>query len=290
MQFDSPPSVWTSYARALSAQRPVQLPEGAVLPRIEARLTEVRTDAARLARYRELCAVQGDPSHLPIAFPHLLATPIHLALLSSTAFPLRLLGLVHVANVIEQPRPIEVGQGGEMLTWLEGYRDTVRGQEFDLETEWRDRGVLLWRETCTFLARRRSGGRDAPRVRPASEPQDSGPVVTSGFRAAAGLGRSYGRLSGDWNPIHLADVTARVFGFRAAIAHGMWSLARCAAELPAERLAGAVRYAVEFRQPVLLPAWVTLQYRADPAGLHFTLRDAQAERVHLRGDLRTLGP
>ncbi|MEZ5459191.1 MAG: MaoC/PaaZ C-terminal domain-containing protein [Steroidobacteraceae bacterium] len=266
------------------------MPEGTVLPRIEACLAPVRVDVAHLARYRELCATQGDPSWLPIAFPHLLATPIHLALLSSGGFPLRLLGLVHVANVIEQPRPVEVGQGGEMVTWLDGYRDTARGQEFDLETEWRDRGVLLWRETCTFLARRRAGGRDSPRQRPAEEPQDTGPVVTSGFRAPAGLGRSYGRVSGDWNPIHLADVTARAFGFRAAIAHGMWALARCAAELPAERLAGAVRYAVDFRLPVLLPAWVTLQRWEDPSGLHFTLRDAQAERVHLKGQLRTLGP
>jgi acyl dehydratase len=286
VQFDSPPSIWVSYARALAAQRPVLLPDGAVLPRIEARQTRVGVDAGQLARYREVCGAQRDQTHLPVAFPHLLATPLQLALLSSAAFPLRLLGLVHVANVIEQPGPIAAGQGGELCCWIEGYRDTARGQEFELETEWRDAGELLWRETCTFLARRRSKRDAAASGRPSAQTATNGPMVTSSFRAPAGLGRSYGLLSGDVNPIHLADVTARAFGFKAAIAHGMWSLARCAAELPSECLSGGVRYAVDFRLPVLLPAWVTLQHWRNEAGVQFALRDAQGERTHLVGSLQ----
>jgi acyl dehydratase len=288
MQFDSPPSVWSSYARALAAQRPAHLPEGSLLPRIEARLTQIRVDAARLAKYREVCGLQLDAGYLPIAFPHVLATPIHLALLSSPAFPLRLLGLVHVANVIEQRRPIEAGQGGDIAVWLEGHRDTARGQEFDLETEWRDGGTVLWRETCTFLARRRGGAGAADRRPAVAAPRDNGPVVTTGLRAPAGLGRQYGLVSGDVNPIHLADVSARLFGFKAAIAHGMWSLARCAAELPPDAFSGAVRYAVEFKRPVFLPAWVTLQHWHDAAGVGFALRDAQGDRLHLSGTLQAV--
>jgi acyl dehydratase len=288
MQFDSPPSVWSSYARVIAAQRPSLLPDGAVLPRIEAHLTRVSIDARQLASYREVCGARRDAAHLPIAFPHVLATPIHLALLSSARFPVRLLGLVHVANVIEQYQPIEAGRGGELLIWLEGYRNTARGQEFDLETEWHDGGTLLWRETCTFLARRRGGGRDGASRQTAKEPEPTPSVVSTSFRAPAGLGRRYGLVSGDVNPIHLSDITARAFGFNAAIAHGMWSLARCAEELPADAFGAAVRYSVDFRLPVFLPAWVTLQHWRDDSGLGFALRDAQGERSHLTGTLRTL--
>jgi hypothetical protein len=282
--FDSPPSVWSSYARVLAAQHPPHLPAGSVLPRLEARLTRIRIDTGQLARYRDLCGVPRAGEHLPLAFPHVAATPLHLALLSSPGFPVRLLGLVHVANSIEQHRPLEVGQGGELVAWLEGYRDTARGQEFDLTTEWHDGGVVLWREICTFLARR-SG---APRRGTTEEPVASGPVVSAGFRAPAGLGREYGLLSGDVNPIHLADITARLFGFKAAIAHGMWSLARCAAQLPADVMAAPVRLAVEFRQPVFLPSWLMLQHWQAGDGVDFALRDAQGERTHLTGCLRTL--
>ena len=50
-------------------------------------------------------------------------------------------------------------------------------------------------------------------------------------RFPSDLGRRYGSVSGDLNPIHLSDPTAKLFGFPRAIAHGMWTKARCLAAL-----------------------------------------------------------
>ncbi len=54
------------------------------------------------------------------------------------------------------------------------------------------------------------------------------------------LGRRYAAASGDRNPIHLHALSAKAFGFPRAIAHGMWTKARCMAALEesAERLHG----------------------------------------------------
>lgn len=93
------------------------------------------------------------------------------------------------------------------------------------------------------------------------------------------LGRRYGAASGDRNPIHLYPITARLFGFPRAIAHGMWTVARCLAEAPRPDDVQGVR--ADFRAPVLLPATVT--YAADATG--FQLRGTG--RVHLTG--RILG-
>ncbi|MFE7109156.1 MaoC/PaaZ C-terminal domain-containing protein [Streptomyces sp. NPDC057575] len=93
------------------------------------------------------------------------------------------------------------------------------------------------------------------------------------------LGRRYGAASGDRNPIHLYPLTARLFGFPRAIAHGMWTVARCLAEAPRPDDVQGVR--ADFRAPVLLPATVT--YAADTTG--FQLRGTG--RVHLTG--RILG-
>ena len=49
------------------------------------------------------------------------------------------------------------------------------------------------------------------------------------------IGRRYAGVSGDPNPIHMYAVTARLFGFKSAIAHGMWSYARVLAALGAQR-------------------------------------------------------
>ncbi len=288
MLFDSPPSVWPSYACVLATPKPPLVPTGQRVGRLEAELTRVTADPAQLARYRGVCGI-GGAGALPIAYPHVLATPVHLALLASPRFPVRLLGLVHVANVIEQRRPLAPDEGGRLVVWLDGHRETARGQEFDLETEWRQGERWLWRETCTFLARRRAGGREGLRRDASDQPQEATPVQCTSFRAPAGLGRQYGLLSGDLNPIHLSDVTARAFGFRTAIAHGMWSLARCAAEMPAAVFDAHVRFEVQFKLPVLLPSWLILErWPAGEGGVEFALRDAQGERPHLSGRVQAV--
>ena len=292
LNFTAPPSVMALYPRILSARKPEHVPEGQQVSRLEAHLVGVRVDPGHLAQYRQICGLAAS-ERLPPAYPHVLASALHLALLSSDKFPVRLLGLVHVRNRIEQLRPLAVEDGGQLATWIEGHRDVPRGQEFDLHTEWRSGSQVVWRETCTFLARRRQVVRtevDTPRTEPSVAGRTE--VRTVSFRAPAGLGRRYGWMSGDINPIHLADITARAFGFRTAIAHGMWSLARCAAELPADQFDGSATLDVQFRLPVHLPAWVMLQSwvasngAAQVAGTSFELRDAQGERVHLSGILQ----
>jgi acyl dehydratase len=50
----------------------------------------------------------------------------------------------------------------------------------------------------------------------------------------ADVGRRYAQVSGDYNPIHLHPLSARLFGFKRPIAHGWWLLARSLAELDDE--------------------------------------------------------
>ena len=64
-----------------------------------------------------------------------------------------------------------------------------------------------------------------------------------------------GSVSGDLNPIHMHPLTAKAFGFPTAIAHGMWTKARCLAALH-PRLPDHFRVEVQFRKPILLPATV----------------------------------
>ena len=76
------------------------------------------------------------------------------------------------------------------------------------------------------------------------------------------------------NPIHVHPLTARLFGFPSAIAHGMWTKARCLAAL-ASRLPDAFTVDVAFRKPILLPATVTFAATdGDGPAAPFGVRDA----------------
>ncbi|MGE0581730.1 MAG: MaoC family dehydratase [Steroidobacteraceae bacterium] len=288
LEFATSPGIWLSYSRVVAARKPATMPAGKSAPRIEATLAAVRPDPSHLARYAELCEVSRTDV-VPIAYPHMLASGMHLAMLSSPAFPIGVLGLVHLRNRIVRERPQDVNEPMALRSWIEGHRDTEWGQEFDLETEGQVDGHVAWRETCTFLARGRArpGARAGTEKPPEADSAGGGVVVTStGFAAPAGLGRRYASVSGDYNPIHLADFTARPFGFRRAIAHGMWSLARCAAELGEADMAGSATLDVNFMRPVYLPAWVILESRASAAGTVFTLKDSAGNKPYLAGELR----
>ena len=95
-------------------------------------------------------------------------------------------------------------------------------------------------------------------------------------------------MSGDLNPIHVHPLRARLFGFPSAIAHGMWTKARCLAAL-GPQLPGAFTVEVAFRRPILLPATVKFAEAREPGGIRFGVRDAERGTPHLDGLLTSLG-
>ncbi len=272
MHFTRAPSLSRLYARVLFARKPGLVPEGHAVPRLEATLDGVRLDGPRLVQYRALCGWRD--ASVPLTWPHVLASGLHLSMLSSPEFPVRLLGLVHLHNRIEQRAPLNPAMAGSLVATLEGHRETERGQEFELHTQLRVGDAVPWVEVSTFLARRARGGAKPKVVREPRPPA----TKTVEFEAPAGLGRRYGRLAGDLNPIHVSDLTAKLFGFPRAIAHGMWSLARCAAELDTAR---ACTLEAQFKLPLFLPSRPVLEI----SGERFTLLDAQREKPHLTATL-----
>ena len=91
-------------------------------------------------------------------------------------------------------------------------------------------------------------------------------------------------MSGDYNPIHLWPWSARLFGFPGAIAHGMWSLARCAATL-ASRTEGPCTLTARFLRPLVLPASVELRGAEEVSTTTFQLTDTLDGTVYLGGSV-----
>jgi hypothetical protein len=288
LEFARAPAIWSMYPKIMVSRKPALIPEGSAVPRIEARLGKVVIDRKHLAAYSEVCGAASGAT-LPLAYPHVLAMPLHLAMLGAEAFPVKLFGLVHIQNRIAMREPISAEEPAEIRAWIEGHRDTERGQEFDLHTEYVVGGAPLWDETCTFLARKKTvAGTTRPVPRAVDAAPDGAAVKTSSFRAPAGLGRRYGLISGDVNPIHMSDLTARAFGFPRAIAHGMWSLGRLASDFEADQFNGGCELSVSFKLPIYMPAWLMLQRWQIENGAGFALRDAQGEKPHLTGTLKSL--
>jgi hypothetical protein len=240
-------------------------------------LEDVHTDRARLAAYDRVC---GFPlrDQLPCTYPHILAFPLHLRLMTEPAFPFPALGLVHIRNAILQRRPIGADEALSLRVWATPLEPHPRGTQFTLRSEARVDGELVWEETSTILKRGEGTSGETSR---GAETEEELPV-TATWRLAGDLGRRYGSVSGDLNPIHIHPVSARLFGFPTAIVHGMWTKARALAALE-PHLPERFSVEVSFRKPILLPATVQFAELSDGQGISLSVRGAGKGTPHLDG-------
>ncbi|MEU6301792.1 MaoC family dehydratase [Streptomyces chartreusis] len=252
---------------------------GAEFPRTRLVLPGAGVDLARLAAYERVCGFATGADALPLTYPHVLGFPLAMRLMSERAFPLPLLGLVHTSIEVTRHTAMPATGAYEIGVHVDRLAEHRRGTEAVVVTEVRSGEDVVWESTSRYLARHRTNGTDAgAQARPAEEPEPL-PAVAE-WRIAGDVGRRYGAASGDRNPIHLHALTARLFGFPRAIAHGMWTVARC---LAAHGTPDAVRVRADFRAPVLLPGTVT--YAAEDG--RFELRGGN-DRVHLAGEVYPL--
>ncbi|WP_226966011.1 MaoC family dehydratase [Tessaracoccus defluvii] len=103
------------------------------------------------------------------------------------------------------------------------------------------------------------------------------------WRLPADLGRQYAKVSEDANPIHLSPVSAKLFGFPRAIAHGMWAHARAMAALGG-RLPAAYTVGVQFAKPILLPGKVRFAAEETDEGWRFAVVNREL-KPHLVGEI-----
>ncbi len=290
LRYQAPPRNGGALVRSLFAGRPTQVAPAQQAIRFDARWHGARADATRLAQYRQVCDLP-DTGTLPLLYLHAMAMPLHMAILSHARFPLRLLGLVHWSNQIESLRPIANGEAMDMHCTLDGIETTERGQSFSIHTTLSTGGNVALRETSTFLsplARSKSGKKPAP---DGSEPDWGAPVAQ--WAVAGNAGRRFAGPSGDWNPIHVSALTARLFGYPRAIAHGMFSAARCLALLQDGIPADApLALDLRFKRPLLIPGQVALHTAQDaahdPNMTRFVLNVQPSGEPHIAGTLRLL--
>jgi acyl dehydratase len=304
---DSSPSILPLYARAALPMIPGasllpfvpggggEIPDG-----LDLELSGVSAKPEDVAAYARVCGFALRDT-LPPTYPHMLAFPLHMAVMSDGSFPFGAVGLVHVENSIAQHRPIGIDEEMTIRVRPTKLQSHPKGKTFSLETEVLVDGELVWESTSTMLRRGSSNGggenaaSSAMRKEKRSQPGDDFESLDADVPAAAewklpgDLGRRYAGVSGDRNPIHMHSLTAKPLGFPGAIAHGMWTKARALAQLESE-LPDSFEVDVRFRKPVLLPARVEFAERDSGEEILFAVRDARKGTPHLDGRVRPLKP
>lgn len=277
-ELTAPPGTASLYSRAVLGALTGK--NGKTLPDIELVLRNVKIDRVHLAAYNRVCGFNQREA-LPATYPFILAFPLHMSLITDPAFPFPAMGLVHIQNSITQHRPIQASETLTVQARPANLRPHDKGVQFDILTTLHSGDECVWESVSTML--RRQGGGEGGKAASAPRQATPAPAPNAQWDIPADIGRRYGAASGDRNPIHLYAFTARLFGFPRAIAHGMWTKARCLAALDG-RLPDAFTVDVQFKLPVLLPARVGFRADAQPGGgFVFSVSDMKSGKPHLAG-------
>jgi len=254
------------------------------LPNRSAIVASHRQDLGRLAAYNRVCGFTLR-DRVPPTWLHVLTFPLQTALMAERDFPYALAGLVHTRNEMTLHRPVTIAEELALIVRAGNARAHRKGVVFDLVGEARVKGGdVAWTGTSTYLARgaKLPAGQEwepAESAESAPRPEADLPAPSQQWRLPADLGRQYAAVSGDVNPIHVSALAAKAFGFKRAIAHGMWTHARALAAL-GPRLPEAYGVSVTFTKPILLPGKVG--FATDGSSFAVVGRDG---KPHLTGTI-----
>jgi len=283
VELSKAPGTRAVFVRAATRLVPGRAGRGDTLPDVDLVLRGVTVDRRKLADYNRVCGFRLTDT-LPATYPHILAFPVAMQLMTAPEFPIPLVGLVHLANRITVHRPIDTGESLDLSVRAAHLRPHDRGRQVDVVATASVGDEVVWQGTSTYLSKERAapgGDRRGTGERPTP------PAASAQWRVEPRVGRDYARVSGDHNPIHTSRLGARLFGFRRPIAHGMWSMARCLAALEG-RLPEAYTVDVAFKLP--LPLASTVAFSATPGdgtpAWTFALHNARSDKPHLAGSVR----
>ena len=281
VEISSPRTSFGAALRLLRSRKKMVAVEA--LPEVSFVVPSVILDADHLSQYCNICGFK-ESKDVPFIYPQILTFGLMLEFMGSEYCPWPAAGMVHMVNRIEQHNPLFIGDDLRIELSTGDLFRHEKGQMFNIKFQVLRGGHLVWQATQSTLCRvvKQPVGEQYRSVMH-SETRLS---RQASFSIPANIGRRYGKVSGDVNPIHLTNLTARAFGFKRAIAHGMWTKARALSALLPEGITERAMAEVEFKLPLYLPGTVSLWSNRSAKCAKFELRDRQGEKPHLRGQLR----
>jgi len=187
------PSTLAGLAAVLKAsrKRPGRIES---LPPVHYLRPAVQLGTADISAYAKVCGYQPEQG-VPLLYPQMLTFPLAMAYFASDYCPWPAMGTVHLANRVQQHAPLHIGDvlRVEMRPGLLLAHE--KGQVFTLEFQiWHDH-VLVWEATQTLLRLGVPNPSGPPYVSALHNAQALS--LQTSFVADAGIGRRYGRVSGD---------------------------------------------------------------------------------------------
>lgn len=219
---------------------------------------------------------------VPLTYWHVRFFGLRAFLAAHRGAPFPLPGMVHLYDHITQHRPISPDETLRVECRFGRLLTHEKGTAFETLTELYCGEELVWEENTVnlYLGKVIRGEAETESIPIELSPDCR--VVN--LDLDSGKGREYAAVSGDYNPIHLNSVGARLFGFKRHLLHGWYGVNRCLAPYH-EELKGKARLFASFKKPLFLPAHVSLKTEKRGNEIAYEVADAHESFPHVKGFL-----
>ncbi|WP_432209858.1 MaoC family dehydratase [Acinetobacter variabilis] len=252
-----------------------------VLPQVEYVVDSFKVDQKHLKAYNEVCGFKSN-GYIPAIYLTVLSQSLQMHMMTSEAFPFPILGLVHIRNQVKQYRKVGVNETLTLSCKFGELQPHDKGVQFDFITTVKVGNEVVVEALTTYLSRQKTDAKAAAKSAESKAPDYK---LNTEWKISENTGRRYAMTSGDFNLIHIHAVTAKAFGFKQAIAHGMWSKAKALANLS---LPDAYEADVWFKLPMYLPSKVEFLTAQAANDTDFLIRNSKNQKPHVTGHVKAI--
>ncbi len=282
LYFDKAPSLAAIFLKAFASTKPRYNPNIKEQPCMSAHASGLKINDDHLKSYEEICDF-NQKEFVPTTYIQMMANPIMVAMITHQTFPFKALGLIHTQHKIVQHRPVRRYEPIDVTCFLNGFKEHEDHIEFEVLTHASIDQKVVWQSVGTYISRN-------PKTSLKRTQSNKKQVVADTvwqqkeWELDYYLGQRYARISGDYNPIHLHKRTARMFGFRRHIIHGMWTLAHCAAQF--HGAFDKFKLEAKFIAPIFLPSKLDFLYDKQSDKISFQVSNPRNKsKVYVNGSI-----
>lgn len=235
-------------------------------------------------QYKEYCKMFGfDESTVPSPYWYIRLFGLKSLLMAHPDAPFPMPGMVHLYDEINQFDTIYPTDKLDVTCQFGRLFKHDKGTAMEIVTTLKRDGKKVWEEKNINLYFGKKGIGQNADENPTIEINH--PDRTLAWELDSNLGFQYAKMSGDFNPIHLHDIGAKLFGFPKHLIHGWYSLNRAVAPIQSEMI-GAHELYVSFKKPLFLPGKVLARTQEDGNTILFDVINEKEGYPHLKGYIK----
>lgn len=235
-------------------------------------------------QYSAYCKMFGfDESTVPSPYWYIRLFGLQSLLMAHPDAPFPMPGMVHLSCEIKQYNTIYPSDKLDVTCQFGRLLQHDKGTAMEIITTLKRNDKIVWEQKNINLYLGKKGIGEVADEKPAIEITHAS--NTYPWSLSSNLGLEYAKVSGDYNPIHLHNLGAKMLGFPKHLIHGWYSLSRAVAPVQSS-IKGIHELYVSFKKPLFLPGKVLSRIQEDGETIYFDLINEKEGYPHLKGYIK----